>query len=171
VKSVNSIKSSDKQQYDSIIQYPSKEKLGRFEVDNAGIYCVFDKKQIKSIKTLNETITEEIQETINVDGKNRPTRNSNGKLIHPTIEGIENFWKWFGDSEIVDNKGRPLVMYHGTSNDFSTFKASQGNYGKGVYTTSSEDLAGMYTRHLDDAEEGRVEFYNPLCLYTASFTH
>ncbi len=57
----------------------------------------------------------EIPETINIDGIDRPTRNSEGKLIHPTEEGIRNFWKWFGESEVADEQGRPLVVYHGSS--------------------------------------------------------
>jgi len=138
VKSTTNIKSSDKQQYDSIIQYPSKEKLGRFEVDNAGIYCVFDKNQIKSIKNLNEDVIE-IPYTIEVNGKQRQTKNSENELIYPTIEGIINFWNWFGESKAIDNQARPLVLYHG-SPDARFMKASpifmsvQDRYGekKGV---------------------------------------
>jgi len=33
-----------------------------------------------------------------------------------------NFLKWFGDSKIVDNNGNPLVVYHGSSDDFSEFE-------------------------------------------------
>ena len=46
--------------------------------------------------------------TITVDGVERSTTNSDGKPIHPTAEGVRNFWQWFGDSEVVDSKGRPL---------------------------------------------------------------
>ncbi len=28
------------------------------------------------------------------------------------------FWKWFGDSKVVDSKGKPLVVWHGTNSDF-----------------------------------------------------
>ncbi|QOJ19473.1 MAG: PLxRFG domain-containing protein [Gammaproteobacteria bacterium] len=63
-----------------------------------------------------------ITETITIDGIDRPTRNSNGKPIYPTVEGIRNFWKWFGDSRVVDDQGRPLVVYHGTDKDFNEFK-------------------------------------------------
>jgi hypothetical protein len=63
--------------------------------------------------------------TITVDGAERPTRNSNGQLIHPTEEGIRNFWRWFGDSKVVDDQGRPLVVYHGTGADFSQFEAGK----------------------------------------------
>ena len=60
-------------------------------------------------------------DTITVDGKQRPTRNSNGQPIHHTEEGIRNFWRWFGSSRVVDDQGRPLVVYHGTTGDIRAF--------------------------------------------------
>lgn len=66
-----------------------------------------------------------IPETITVGGVERPTRNSKGQFIHTTKEGIENFWKWFGDSKVVDSEGRPLVVYHGTTKNFDEFKSSK----------------------------------------------
>lgn len=47
-----------------------------------------------------------------VDGVERPTANSEGQPIHPTREGIVNFWRWFAGSKVVDKHGRPLVVYH-----------------------------------------------------------
>lgn len=52
--------------------------------------------------------------TIEVDGKQRPTTNSEGKQIHDSTDGIRNFWRWFGDSKAVDAQGRPIVVYHGS---------------------------------------------------------
>ena len=49
------------------------------------------------------------------------------------------FQRWFGDSKVVDADGKPLVVYHGTNADFSTFdqsKAGQtdsGWYGRGGF--------------------------------------
>lgn len=63
--------------------------------------------------------------TVTVDGKERTVLNSEGKPIHPTVEGVRNFWKWFGDSKVVDEQGRPLVVYHGTRADFDVFDASK----------------------------------------------
>ncbi|MDY0007929.1 MAG: strawberry notch C-terminal domain-containing protein, partial [Spongiibacteraceae bacterium] len=63
----------------------------------------------------------DLPQTIDVDGVQRPTRNSNGQLIHPTEEGIRNFWRWFGDSKVVDENGEPVVVYHGTRHDISAF--------------------------------------------------
>ena len=35
------------------------------------------------------------------------------------------FKKWFGDSKVVDENGNPLVMYHGTTADFTEFDTSK----------------------------------------------
>lgn len=83
--------------------------------------------------------------TINVDGVERSRANSKGQPIHPTEEGIRNFWRWFGDSKVVDEQGRPLVVYHGTGADFSTFIPSKkGWYGAGIYLTPSADFASEF---------------------------
>ena len=40
------------------------------------------------------------------------------------IENIKlnnNFWKWFDGSKVVDDEGKPLVVYHATNTDFKTF--------------------------------------------------
>jgi hypothetical protein len=88
-------------------------------------------------------------DTIEVDGKVRQRRNSEGMLIHPTEEGIRNFWKWFGDSVVVDDEGRPIVLYHGTTYDFYEFKSSKlspsSNMGKGFYLSNNvEDVNENY---------------------------
>lgn len=62
-----------------------------------------------------------LPKTITIDGVERPTTNSNGRPIHPTEDGIRNFYAWFGDSKVVDEQGRPMVVYHGTFADFDSF--------------------------------------------------
>lgn len=52
----------------------------------------------------------------------RPTANSNGRPIAATEEGIRNFWRWFGDSKVVDRYGRPLIVYHGTYANIEAFR-------------------------------------------------
>lgn len=70
----------------------------------------------------------EIEMPDTIDGK--PTRNSLGQLIHPTVEGIRNFWNWFGDSKVVDSQGRPLVVYHGTpAKSIEQFSGGETAYG------------------------------------------
>jgi len=44
----------------------------------------------------------------------------------------ENFKRWFGNSKVVDGAGRPLVMYHSTTSEFSVFRDNQ----RGVHFVS-----------------------------------
>jgi hypothetical protein len=69
------------------------------------------------INTLPKSLIEAAEKHIthiNVDGEMKHRYNSEGNLIHKTDEGIKNFHRWFGDSDSVDEQGRPKVMYHGT---------------------------------------------------------
>lgn len=101
---------------------------------------------------------ESLGETIEVDGKLRPTTNSSGQSIHPTEDGIRAFWRWFGDSKVVDDNGRPLVVYHGTPADISAFEPTRaGEYGArfadAVFFSSDPAVAGAYSIRLKASEE------------------
>lgn len=99
---------------------------------------------------LDEVNPEYTGETINIDGKERTVYNSNGDRIAKSEPALRNFWAWFGDSKVVDNKGRPLVVYHGTDAEFDTFDISKfgqtdsGEFGKGFYFTGSKNYAEEY---------------------------
>lgn len=62
------------------------------------------------------------------------------------------FKKWFGDSKVVDGSGKPLVLYHGTMADFSTFdpqaKRKDGNkrttINSGMFLSKSKEFASGY---------------------------
>lgn len=80
-------------------------------------------------------------ETINIDGKERSVYNSNGERIAKSEEALRNFYKWFGDSKVVDEQGRPLVVYHGarTETQFNTFR-------QGVaFFTNNRDVAQVFS--------------------------
>lgn len=60
-----------------------------------------------------------------------------------------SFKKWFDNSKVVDANGNPLVVYHGTSADFSEFDSgkigSRHPFSKeGFYATSSQEMASIY---------------------------
>lgn len=101
---------------------------------------------------LDDTYPEYTGETIEVDGKERTVYNSNGDRIAKSKEALTNFWRWFGDSKVVDEQGRPMVMYHGTESIFDTFdkrkiSSNTGNfgmYGKGFYFSDMESTAKYY---------------------------
>ena len=88
-------------------------------------------------------------ETINIDGKERTVYNSNGERIAQSEPALRNFWNWFGDSKVVDDQGRPLVVYHGTLagvKEFKKKKIRRGNiFGKGFYFTNSKQGAELYS--------------------------
>jgi hypothetical protein len=44
----------------------------------------------------------------------------------------ENFRKWFGDSKVSIN-GEPLILYHGTNENFNDFDIDKIGYGSGNY--------------------------------------
>jgi len=89
-----------------------------------------------------------------VNGKWKPTRNSNGKLIHPTPEGLLAFWKWFGDSKVVDDAGRPLVVYHGGAPNIDAFDNQKYSYqgsldSVGTWFTSEKSQAPRYRQEAE----------------------
>lgn len=59
------------------------------------------------------------------------------------------------NTKAVDYNGEPMVMYHGTNEDFTSFetkKIRSTNYGKGFYFTSDADDAASYA-----GDNGRVK--------------
>ncbi len=55
-----------------------------------------------------------------------------------------NFRSWFGDSKIVDEMGRPLVVYHGTPCVFDEVDTSKTNRLPGFWVTPDAPLAASY---------------------------
>lgn len=95
-----------KEGYDSIITV--EEYKGKYDTSETIILnSEIDSEKGKREKALPAN-------TILINGVSRSTLNSNGKPIANSEEGIRNFYKWFGDSKVVDSEGRPLVVYHGT---------------------------------------------------------
>ena len=87
-------------------------------------------------------------ETVEVDGKERTVYNSNGDRIAKSKEALTNFWKWFGDSKVVDEQGRPLVVYHGTNSaPFNTFEIQS------YYEGFSDDPRMLRTMHFFSTNE------------------
>jgi len=45
----------------------------------------------------------------------------------------DNFWKWFGNSKVVNNDGKPMIVYHGTNKKFNVFKYGEFGFHLGTY--------------------------------------
>lgn len=59
------------------------------------------------------------------------------------VEENPKFKRWFGKSKVVDSDGNPLVVHHGTPNDFTVFKREAANpesdLGAGFYFSNTPD--------------------------------
>ena len=113
----------------------------------------------------------ELPETIEVDGVQRPTRNNKGQQISRNAKGVQNFWRWFGDSKLVDAQGRPIVIYHGTNAeaDFGEFRINPSELGTHVGTTEQANRFAEGIARVSGDAGGRVfplyaRLQNPLRL-------
>lgn len=94
----------------------------------------------KQNEELDAKFPEYTENTISINGIEKSVFNSNGDRIAKSKEALENFYKWFGDSKVVNEKGEPLVVYHGTDKSFNTFK------GKFFFFTDDKKLAEDYSQ-------------------------
>ena len=75
------------------------------------------------------------------------------------ITDTPEFKAWFGDSKVVDSEGKPLVVYHGTSRSFPSFRPSKrGNFGPGIYFAGTADQAENFA-YGDDGGDNIVPVY------------
>lgn len=53
----------------------------------------------------------------------------------------DNFYQWFDGSQIVDETGKPLVCYHGTSKAFTSFNRKHSAQGVFWFTSDKNKIA------------------------------
>lgn len=133
------------------IDYLFRQMTGLAPIDMRGESSA---GQAQEDNVMFQTGIESLPDMVDIDGVMRHTKNSEGRQIAHTLDGIKNFYKWFGDSKVVDEQGRPLVVYHGTNADFDTFDKTKigsstknkGIFGNGFYFTDDIKLAEGYNR-------------------------
>ena len=83
-------------------------------------------------------------------------RDSNGRELS------EGQMEYFKDSKVRDDKGNLLVMYHGTTENFTVFDKKKarasGTYGRGFYFTRENNHA----KHYGEAKAYYLKIDNPL---------
>lgn len=104
------------------------------------------------LKEVTKDLEETIPNTIKINGVERSTKNNLGEYICDNLDDIISFWKWFGDSKIIDNNGRPILATHTTNNKFSEFDidktSSAAAWGKGIYFSLDKKWSGgKFTKH------------------------
>ena len=89
------------------------------------------KPKAKQMTELQEAVILKQQRNKTLQEASKPVQtnlinqNHLGNPIAKDEESLKRFWKWFGKSATVDQKGRPFVFYHGSAYTFSKFDAGQ----------------------------------------------
>ncbi|MGZ8317515.1 MAG: PLxRFG domain-containing protein [Telluria sp.] len=75
------------------------------------------------------------------------------KFSRAGVTGTPEFKRWFGNSKVVDEQGRPLVVYHGArpGTDIEAFKVWSH---EGAYFTPDPGYAAAFTEDLFDEHGG-----------------
>ena len=107
--------------------------------------------------------------TININGVERQTTNSDGTPIAKSEKSLRYFYDWFGDSKVVDKQGRPFVVYHGGKKGIQKFNKKLADTGM-FFFTNQEGLAEEY-RGYNEQDLEKTDVYavylnvkNPLVL-------
>ena len=78
------------------------------------------------------------------------------------------FKAWFGDSKVVDENGKPLVVYHGRGADFGEFNTAGAGKtaGSGAFFTSSPAVADTYaTGDAPNVAPAYLSLRNPVIVH------
>ena len=70
----------------------------------------------------------------------------------PNVESQE-FKNWFGNSKVVDESGKPLMVYHGSPS--AGFESFEGNY---IFTTSDKSVASHYANNEQEFVKRGAEY-------------
>ena len=137
-----------------LTQYRKENQEQEPELTEEQLNAIPDDLQFQDLADENESLDaiypEYTGETIEVDGKERTVYNSNGERIAQSEPALRNFYKWFGDSKVVDSQGRPLVVYHASPvaniKEFDKSKigstTDEGVWGRGFYFSNKPAAYG-----------------------------
>ena len=83
----------------------------------------------------------DFQKIVNAGRKDSKLLFQEDNDYYENIAKTEDFKEFFEGSKVVDENGEPLVVYHGTTQDFGSFDIEKGDvendFGKGVYFSNN----------------------------------
>jgi len=96
---------------------------------------------------LAEMSNDQIREALSI-----PNANPDDVLTQEDVPVTETeaFKEWFGDSKVVDENGDPLVVYHGTGEDFDVFDMD-GITADAAYFAEDPDVANLFAATEDNS--------------------
>ena len=71
----------------------------------------------------------------------------------------DNFWKWFGNSKVIDADGKPLIVYHGSQSD-KKFKKFNNEHP--IWFTKSESYANAFMTKDGTMFKVYIKLENPI---------
>jgi len=101
-------------------------------------------------KFVSKTLLDDVRETRQVIEREGAGKEA-GEAKSLRDRATANFRRWFGDSKVVDEKGEPLVVYHGSDEEFTVFdkkKMREGRYGKRFYFADTPERAKAYGKNV-----------------------
>lgn len=110
-----------------------------------------------------------------IDGKSGVEHTELSQALYSRDRYINSteFKRWFGGSEVVNEHGDPLAVYHGTNKDFSAFDANKigSNYGadtEGFFFTTNPESAHAAATNISNSGANIIPSYlsikNPLAM-------
>jgi hypothetical protein len=64
----------------------------------------------------------------------------------------DDFWKWFGNSKVVDENGNPMIYFHGTANNFNEFMVSDRG---AIWFSPSDIFANIFADWASNPEKNK----------------
>lgn len=135
------------------------KRFGRFIGQPPEVKITYEGRNKRKRMISLPDIEDEIRQMGQVHDVSNEKRDNNGKwtvggsqsqadhdvqsMIKPHKTDTPAFKNWFGKSKVVDDSGKPMVVYHGTRfGGFSIFMRSRGGF---IYTTPSPEYAGTFS--------------------------
>lgn len=127
--------------YDGIV-YTNTSPMETLSAKNTDSYIFFHPNDLKSALGNSGEFSEARDVRLS-----RNLEDSTGAPVYPTEEGQQNFKQFFGKSQVVDDQGRPLRMYTGTSKDkeFKSINVPRN----GAWFSKDPNEASMYAMSND----------------------
>lgn len=91
-------------------------------------------------------------------------------MVVPIKTDSAAFEEWFGDSKVVDADGKPMVVYHGTTADFTAFDRNEtrtGVLGEGFYFSPEPERTRSYAGGSRFGGQGYAEGGNVMPVYVS----
>jgi hypothetical protein len=108
-------------------------------------------QSIKSALTKVES-PEQIFGKVEKGELNEGARKAKGEAKSLRDRATANFRRWFGDSKVVDEKGEPLVVYHGTGADIDAFRGR----GRFYFAEKPEYAASFAGKYFDEYKRPNI---------------